>query len=575
VRPIYPMLAAALLPLGLAACGSSSSANPSATSTGVPSTVVVALANQTSPNWFFPETSLVAATVVNVQMASLMYKPLIMMNDQDEPNYERSLADAISWNTDGTVYTIHLNPKWHWSNGQPVTANDVVFTWNVMKAASAPNAPWAYSGQGFGGVPSLWQSVTAEGPHTVVVKLTTPRNPQWFIRNGLGQIFPVPAQVWNKYPHNMTAELQFINSVGNSPNNAVYKVVDGPYQFLGYQANNYWAFVPNPHYNGHRSTIKKLIFQYETSSASMFSSLKTGTVNVGFLPPSLIKSENQLTGDVIKPVYTLGFNYIVPNFSPQAPGGIAQAFRELDVRQALQMGIDQNAIIHDFYHGYAVMDDTTLAPKPPTPFFDPALAKNPYPFNPEAGKALLLAHGWREVNGVMTKNGIALKFDFIYASGSETATNIAELLKNDWAQEGIQVNLVSQPFDTVVSYSPANASKWALISWDQGSTGGWTYGTDPYPTGGGLFGTGGAENSGSYSDPVMDQLIQKTYAPGTPQQTLQALYAYEEYAAHQLPGLFIPWNATILVHSQSLTHVVQSFNPVGGIFSPNYWTWQP
>lgn len=561
-----------LVAVAVTAVGCGSSNSPSASGSSQPvkgGTAVVALPVQTSPNWFFPLVSLTADSVVNYQVDEMMYKPLLRISRHDKINWSRSLASSVTWNPQGTQYTIHLKKKWHWSNGHPVSAKDIVFTWDIMRAASQTKAtlPWYYSGAGFGGLPNLWHSVVATGPRTVVVTLNAPKNQQWFLRNGINQIIPIPQSVWDKYPHNMHQELSFIHSVANSPSAPQYNVVDGPYHLQKAVANQDWVFVPNSHYDGKPSTLSKVVFQYETSSTAEFSALKTGQVNVGYLPVSLLPARHQLSQDVFSTAYPLGFNYIVENFSSKAPGGIGRAFQHLYVRQAMQMGVNQPGIIRSFYGGHGVVDTGPLAPKPHTALFDSSLSKNPYPFNPTAGKKLLEQHGWHLSHGVMTKNGITLSFTMDYASGSHTATNVVELLKHDWAKEGIQVALSSQPFNTIISNSQANASKWAMIDWN----GGWTYGTDPYPTGGGLFGTGGAENSGGFSASSLDKLIAATYQPGSATQSLQRLYAYEAWVAHNLPAVFIPWTPLFNEHSVRLHGTVRNFDPVGDVISPNYW----
>lgn len=566
---------ASVLAMTLASCGTSGS-NTLAAGTSKPQyggTAVFALQPQTSPNWFFPLVSLSADTVINYQTDFMMYKPLLYFNSHDQLDYTHSLAQAVTWNKAGTVYTVKLNPKWHWSNGTPVTAQDVVFTYSLMRAGTLPNTnyAWTFSGQGFGGLPGEWKSVTAEGTHTVVITTAGPVNPQWFIRDGVFQIIPVPESVWNKYPGNMTKEMAFINSVANSPTNPAYSVVDGPYKLQSYQANNNWTFVPNPRYDGHKSYLNKVIFQYITSTTAEFTALKEGTINVGYLSPGLLKSRSQLVNDKLSIAYPLGFDYFNINMNPKAPGGIGKAFDQLPVRQALQYGIDEKGIIQGIFHGYGVVDDTTLAPTPKTAFFDPALNKQPYPYNPKLGKQILENNGWRMKNGVMTKNGIQLKFTLYYASGSQSGTDMVSLLKQDWAKEGIIVSLISQPFDTVVSYGQANATKWAMVDWDQGNLGGWTYG-QPFPSGGGLFNTGGAANSGGYSSPTMDSLINATLEPGTQQQVLQRMYTYENYAAKVLPGaIFLPWEPLFNVNAKNIHGTVSTFNPIGDWIFPNYW----
>lgn len=571
MKPYWLSLTSAgILSLALAGCGAAASP-AGASQTG--GTAVYALPPDTSPNWFFPEKSLQAATVVNDQTDFMLYKPLLYFSSNDQFDPAHSLAQSVTWNKAGTVYTVKLNPKWHWSNGHPVTAQDVVFTYRIMRAASLAGThyAWSYEGQGFGGMPTEWKSVVAANQDTVVITTTEPRSPDWFVRNGIAQIIPVPASVWNKHPNNMTQELAFINSVANAPTNPVYHVVDGPYHLASYQANTNWTFVPNTHYSGHPSYLSKVVFQYETSESAEFAALKTGSVNVGYLSPELLSSRKELPNDQLSIAYPFGFDFFQLNMSPKAPNGIGKAFDTLAVRQALQYGVDQQGMIKHIFGGYGVVDDTTLAPEPKTPFFNPAMVHQPYPYNPQKGKALLEKNGWHLVNGVMTKNGIKLEFTLDYAAGSTSGTDTVELLKNDWAQEGIVVNLVQQPFDTVVSDSQANPTQWAAIDWNQGNLGGWTYG-NPYPSGDGLFTSGGAENLGGYSNHTMDQLINATLQPGTTQQRLTRMYAYEAYAAQQLPSaIFLPWEPLFNVHANNVHGTVSTFNPIGDVLFPNYW----
>ena len=64
-----------------------------------------------------------------------MYKPLLYISNQDTVHYTRSLADKITYNKAGDEYRIDLNPKYHWSNGDPVTAQDFVFAWDLLVAS--------------------------------------------------------------------------------------------------------------------------------------------------------------------------------------------------------------------------------------------------------------------------------------------------------------------------------------------------------------------------------------------------------------------------------------------------------
>lgn len=558
------LLASGALLSTVAGCGTTHSASSSSSSA-----VVIALPVQISPDWFFPVLASSAYTDTNTQMYTLMYKPLVWISKSDGVDYGRSLASSIQSNANGTRYVIHLNPKWHWSNGTRVTASDVVFTWNIMKAASGNgNLPWAYGGAGGGGVPNDWTSVTAPNDSTVVVTLAQPANQTWFIHNGLGQIVPVPKAVWDKYPNNMTQELTWIKSLANDPTASPYHVVDGPYQFSKFEPNQTWSFVENPHYNGHKSSIHTVIFQYETSSASEFSALKEGTVAVGYLPASLYASRKSLAGDKLWPGYLWGFNMARLDENPTAENGLGPVFSQPYVRQALEMGINQEGIINSIYHGQGVVEDGPVPSEPPTKYFDPAISKPPYPFNPQAGKTLLESHGWTMVNGTMTNHGVKLAFPLIYSSGSISIEDTVELLKQDWAEEGIQITLVPETFDNLVATDHGNPSGWDAAYWGAG----WTYQPDYYPTGGELFKTGAAANAGGYSNLTMNALINKSYEPGTNAETTKALFAYEAFAVKNVPYLWFPWIATLNESSVHLKGVVSTFNPIEDLMSPNYWT---
>lgn len=561
----------------LAGCGSTSGSSSASTSTTHGGTVVDAMAPDNYPNWFFPVINAADYTEINAQVQFLMYRPLIYLNKQSQVDYSRSLAGHIAVNASGTTYTITLNPKYKWSNGQPVTAQDVVFTWQLIKEASTlKNSPWTYGAAGSGGVPSDWKSVVAQGSNTVIVTLTKPSNPDWFIHNGLSQITPVPKSVWDKYPKNPIAELKFIQSVSNSPTNKVYSVVDGPFKFDNWQPNDYWALVPNSHYGGHQASIAKLIFQYETSTASEFVSLRDGSVSVGYLPPSMWASRNKLPNDVMTSSYLFGMNYMVPNLNPAAPGGMGKVFSNLYVRQALEMGIDQSGIVKTLYHNSGVPTDGPIPSEPKTAYYDPALSKFPYPFNPAAGKKLLEDHGWSEVNGVMSKGGHKLAFTLLYAAGSDTETNMVQLIKSDWAEEGIDVTLQSMPIDSLLAEtSQSDPTKWQMGYWNAG----WTYQLDYYPTGGDLFATNAGANYGGYNSPALDTLIQDTYNSGTSSEITQRMDTYEVYMADQLPVLWMPWfpqgyarEIGFNEHNKLVHGTVKYFNPVTDYLYANYWT---
>ncbi len=472
-----------------------------------------------------------------------MYLPLVWLNSAGNISFgTHSLASAISVNSADTRFTITLNPKWHWSNGTPVTAQDVQYYYQLMQGSVQGTQPITYCYAGSGGFPKDWGSVTTQGTHTLIVATTTSVNPAWFERNGLGQLVAIPKATWDKYS-SMSKELSWIKSIGNEPLNPVYKVVDGPYYPVSLVANDYWRFAANPHYDGSRPPAYAHVnYVYEASATSEMAAMEKGQIQMTFfLPMSMLKAAQSLKGYGVVNEPSYGFYYIAVNFHSNA-AGVGNLFSKLYIRQALQLGINQPGIISALYHGYAV---PTYGPVPVAPhnaFFDYGQT-NSYPYDPARGKALLEAHGWTMVNGVMTKNGQQLAFPYWYTAGT-SSTNEAVLLQQGWAQEGIKVTPEPEPIGTLYATisNPAQSNKWALAG---GTVFGWLYIPDFYPSGGSLFATGAGFNLGGYSDPTMDSLIASTYQGGTPQQVTSRFTAYQLYAAQQLPVLYQPTGASL------------------------------
>ena len=563
------VLAGGLTALVLASSGFTSVASAHGVKKAAGSnTIVFALPAQTNIPWYFPFSNGANASLYTAQLISQMFVGLTYVNSNYQLDPANQIAQKIVYNKQGTVYHVFMSHKYKWSDGQPVTSSDVLFTWQLIQALSNPKAPapWPWYGAGSGDVPQGIQSVVANGPYEFTVTLKQPANQEWFIYNGLGDFTPYPKQAWDKYPTNMTKEITWLGKMATNP--AIDSVVDGPYKLQSAVQNQTWKLVPNPTFGGHKATAN-IVFAYETSSTAEFAALKTGQVQVGYLPLSEFGARAELP-DHLVPGYNFGYFDIELNFHKQAPGGLGVAFDQLYVRQALEMGIDQKAIADVIYHGYMVPVYGPIPPQPKTPYLDPRLAKPLYPFNPQAGKALLEKHGWHEVGGVMTKNGTKLQFTMIYSAGDIAATEQVELVQQDWAQEGVKVTLKPEPFSTLIGLM-SKPNDWQSAG-DQGIT----YGGS-YPSGGTLFGyvngqPGGLNNMG-WDTPEEQALIAATHKPWPNQeQNLKHFYAYEYYTAQQLVNLWMPLNDNLNEIAPNVNVPTWSLNNTTGFPLMQYWS---
>jgi peptide/nickel transport system substrate-binding protein len=246
------------------------------------------------------------------------------------------------------------------------------------------------------------------------------------------------------------------------------------------------------------------------------------------------------------------------NFTNPTAGPI---FRQLYFRQALQSLVNQPEYVRDFLAGFGTV---TNGPVPSFPAKNsdesPLEAKAlVYPFDPAKAVNLLKDHGWTvRPGGVSTcaragsssdecgagvASGSALTFQLSYESGvAAIADEMAALKSTVSSKAGITLELSSGPFSEIVGTAfngcsaSAPCSGWEVANWGSG----WTYGPDYFPTGEEILQSGASFNPGGYSSAMNDSNIAATETASTQTAETQALYRYEDFAAQNLPLVWLP-----------------------------------
>ncbi len=541
-----------------------------------------------------------------------MYLPLYWFGSDGKPalNKALSLAYPPTESDNDTVLTIDLK-HWAWSDGDPITARDVIFWLNLLSAVSDPEAPTVAgpgsgtSGPGWGpavpgGFPTNLISYRQTGTYQLVLKTNAAYNPTWFLYNELSQIFPLPQQEWDRYsqagpvgdydttagprtPVSGTSPTQYVPTnpgTGTSgalgvaaflndqsydlatyQSNPLWKVVDGPFRLAEYTSTGFVKFVPNTAYSGQpKPSIAAFEEEPFTSDSAEFNALRSGAITIGYIPSQDIPQARVLEdrGYKLNAWDDFASNYMAYNFTNPTVGPI---FRQLYFRQALQSLVDQPAYVRDFLAGYGT---PTNGPVPTFPAGNsdesPLEAKSLiYPYSPAKAVSLLGSHGWKVRPGGTTtcvkpgsasgdcgagiRSGQALSFSLIYESGVTPVANEMAALKSTLSQKaGITLSLSSGPFAQIVGLaftgcsSSSPCSGWELANWGSG----WTYGPDYFPTGEEILASGATFNPGDYSSSVNDANIQATETASSQAAERTALYRYENFAATQLPLVWLP-----------------------------------
>jgi peptide/nickel transport system substrate-binding protein len=561
-------LGAVALALVAGACSSSTGGG---TSSGAPvkgGTAVFAEPPSVTPNYIFPFASSVYASNENIfDLDWLMYRPLYWFGTGAQPTVNNSLSLANPPSFSGTKVTITLK-HYMWSNGTPVTAQDVEFWLNMLLAVPQD---WGL-GNGF---PQNVKDITVVSPTELTMVMDKAYSPTWFQYNELSQVTPMPA-AWDRtasgpsscdttvsdcaavYSYLNKQSLDMSAYVG-SP---LWSIVDGPWKLSQFNADGHIAFVPNKAYSG---PVKPKLAEFEevpfTTDSTEYDVLRAASsstkIDYGYLPPEDAPDKpagaavgaNPVPGYTLAPLYAWGIGYFTVNF--QSTTGNGPIIRQLYFRQALAYLMNQDAVIQGPLRGYGVTTAGPVGSTPATEFLSPQAKQvgDPFPYNPGKARSLLTGHGWKVVpNGVSTcanpslcgpgiKKGQALSFSFLYASGTSWIQSEVTQLQSSAALIGIKLNLDAKPFNQLGAVAGNCVVAKLPCDWDMVSFGnGWSYSPDFLPTGDEVFECGAINNFGGYCNPADDALINKTLTSGN----LQYMYNWQNYLTPQLPVIWAP-----------------------------------
>jgi peptide/nickel transport system substrate-binding protein len=564
-------------------------------------TVVEAEVPGASPNLIFPLDPSTNSNGYNVNLTEGLWPFLVYIGDGPSSgvNPQESLFSSLTYSDNDSVVTIVLKP-WKWSDGVPITSRDFTFMYNLLKY-NYNN--WLVYVPGL--FPTDVKQVLTPNSHTVVLDLTRSYNPTFYTDDVLSTIMLLPQHVWDRTSQNgpvgnydetakgSVAVYNFLQKAGSDMStfdtNPLWQVVDGPWKLGTFNSSGFYSWVPNKNYSGpDKPYLSEVEYTPFTDDTAEMNTLRSGTsLDLAQVPDNDLKQipELEAEGYSVFEVPTNGVAQILPNFWPagaSTPEG--PLVRQLYIRQALEYLINRPQLVSKVFGGYA---DPGNGPVPVSygQQWDTPLEKagGPYPYSPSKADALLKAHGWKVVpNGISTCTkpgtgaadcgtgitaGQPLEFQLLYASGTAAFDQQNAAIQSSEAAGGIHITLKGEPFNTMVADTgTCNQQSHTLgaCNYELQFFGYIPYSSDP--TGAGNFNTDAIGNYGGYSSPEMDNLIDQTeYSSST-----SAFAAYENYAAEQLPWLWIPLPYYIWVYKKNLAGITPT-DPFQESLNPESW----
>lgn len=460
----------------LAACtgpASTAGGGASASASGSNSTLNMFL-YQNPAGVFSP---LAPASGPDQQTMSLIYEGLLGVDNNYQLQPE--IASSYDVSPDSTTFTFHLRPGLKWSDGQPLTSADVLFTYDVManpKSGSATAANYT-AVQGVSafvaGKASSISGFSAPNPTTFVIKATSPDVGLLAL---IGTVDILPKHILGNVP---------VAQLGNDPYFHAPTVASGPFKFVTFKPNQYVEVTANPEY---RDPAKiKTIFLKPMTNDSATAELSNGELDIASFPATDLSTVQGFKNVTIDQGTSAGFVRIVLNQRKSY-------FQNVLVRQAFLYAVNRAQIVSKVLYGKgSVQNSDFFGPDDPS-------GMNSYPYDPAKAKQLLTQAGW-DFSRTITLQ---------WVPGQADRDAAATIVQSELAAIGVKVALHQETAAEAASLS---------TSFDMDMYGGGNYATSPwsvnaitncsaaYPNG---------ANNQAFCDPTLDKMMASANAIADP-----------------------------------------------------------
>lgn len=411
----------------------------------------------------------IAPDLGSVLINKVIFSGLVRPNENLLP--EPDLAKSWNITNGGLVYTFALRGDVKWHDGQPFTADDVVFT---FKTAINPK-----SGSRLVSDFSSIKDVVAVNPGTVKFVLSRPFAPFLTLLGHNAGI--LPKHLLDGKNLNDAAAFNRMTPIGTGPFK-VTKVVPGASITLS----------ANPDYYGSKPKLAGMVFKVVPDINAQVAQLKSGELDwVNVEPNNLAAIQND-------PNITLkqanAVQHFLVFFNQKNP-----LFARAKVREAMQYAVNRKAIIDGVLKGYADYPTGTL-PTALKSYYDKTI--KPAQYDPAKAKALLAQAGWTaDAKGqLVNAKGEPFKFTLIVDRGNPTREQSALAVQQDLKKIGMDVTLQTLEFGTLVRDYLIPGKYDANLIW-------WT--TPPDPDQYSYYFTGQDNNNAFYSNPKADALLKR------------------------------------------------------------------
>lgn len=490
---------------------------------------------QTPEGMFNP---LFAETVYDSEVWTQVFEGLTQVNAQFEP--EPALAQDWEVSDDFLTYTFFLDERAEFHDGEPVTASDVKFTYEVflhpdydgVRASNFIEIKGAREYQD--GEADEVEGINIIDEHTIEMQMEQVHAP-----------FLVQAAPFGIVPEHILGEHDVADMSGLDFNHS-NPVGSGPFEFVEYADDEYTHLTAFEDYREGRPYLDDVVIDYVDDQA-LIMMIERGEID--FAPE--VQAEHfdrlqQMDNVNLHKSIRNGFGFLAFNLeADESP------VSETHVRQAIAHGVNRRGFHEAVMQGLAVNVNSPIS-QASWAYTDDL---NPYEYDPERSQEILEEHGWTmNEDGVYERNGEELSMTFTASTGSEFIDQLMALTQDNLNEIGFDVNVERVEFNTMREQIDAGE----LESWFMG----WSFGADPDPYS--TWHSDGDWNRTGFADERADELIEEA------RNTLDRTTRRENYVEFQkiwneeMP--YLPMYADIYLHA--INDRVRGYNPDPGVVDP-------
>jgi peptide/nickel transport system substrate-binding protein len=367
---------------------------------------------------------------VEIVIFQLTSEPLTWGGENFPPDLKPILAESWDRSEDGLTWTIHLRQNVTWSDGEPFTADDVLFWAAAIQDPDTTGSRWVHGRFFVNDEPFIFEKVD-----DYTVTITTAAPVPTLMNNICACIIPEHYFVENNISHADMVKSDF---------NTTMNIGTGPFIIDEYRKGEVVILKANENAWRGRPYLDSFVFRIIPDAQSRVLALQTGEIDFTSIDPmyvpSLIGDPNiQMITTVVDMQYHFRLNVSKPMLSDKR------------TRQALFFALDRAALLQALKMGYGQIADSVY--NPVVSAYEPL---SPYDYDPAKAASLLEEVGWvMGADGVLVAESVegvepGTRFSLVLDSFGETEEKAMVLAQSYWAAVGVESTI--RPIDENVFY---------------------------------------------------------------------------------------------------------------------------